>query len=126
MQMRLNLPANSNIPAPTINGEPIAVVNDFKYLGSYMSSSEKDVNNRITLAWAAFHKLKVILTSKTGKPSDKIKMRLFDTACVSILLYGCETWTLTAQQAKKLNVYARTCYRIILGIVQSESHTTNK
>jgi hypothetical protein len=32
-QMRLNIPANSNIPAPTINGEPIAVVNDFKYLG---------------------------------------------------------------------------------------------
>jgi hypothetical protein len=57
-QMRFNLPVNSNIPAPTINGESIAVVNVFKYLGSYMSSSEKDVNNRITLAWVAFHKLK--------------------------------------------------------------------
>jgi hypothetical protein len=53
-------------------------------------------------------------------------MRLFDAACVSILLCGCETWTLTAQQAKKLDVYARTCYCIILGIVQSESHTTNE
>ncbi len=40
---------------PTNNGEPIAVVNDFKYLGSYMSSSEKDINDRIALAWFAFH-----------------------------------------------------------------------
>jgi hypothetical protein len=53
-------------------------------------------------------------------------MRFFDAACASILLYGCETWMLTAQQAKKLDVYARTCYRIILGIAQSESHTTNE
>jgi hypothetical protein len=73
-QMRLNLPANSNIPAPTINGEPIAVVNDFKYLGSYMSSSEKDVNNRITLAWVAFHKLKAnIYALYQPKPSTSHK-----------------------------------------------------
>jgi hypothetical protein len=69
--LRLNLTAKFNMSKPTINGEPIEVVNDFKYLGSYMSSSEKDVNNRITLAWVAFHKLKAILTSETGKPSNK-------------------------------------------------------
>jgi hypothetical protein len=91
-----------------------------------MSSSEKDVNNRIALTSAVFHKLNPIPISRIGKPTVKIKLRLFNAACMSILLYGCETWLLNAQLTKKLDVLARICYRIKLGIVQSESHITNK
>jgi hypothetical protein len=125
-QMRLNQPATSSPPPPLIiDGQSIEIVDEFKYLGSYMGSTEKDVANRIALAWGAFNKLKPILT-RTGKPSVKLKLRLFNAACISILLYGCESWVLTAQQANKFDVFARTCYRIILGIRQSEAHITNK
>ena len=125
-QLRLNQSTTSaQTPPLLIDGQSIAIVEEFKYLGSYMASTDKDVSMRIALAWTAFNKLKPILTSKTGKPSVKIKMRLFTAACISILLYGCETWVLTTQQGNKLDVYARTCYRIMLGIRQSETHTTN-
>ena len=124
--MRLNLLANSPpLPPLHIDGQPIAIVENFKYLGSYIGDTDKDIRNRIALAWAAFAKLKPILTSRTGKPTVKLKLRLFNAACISILLYGCESWVLTKDQVNKLNVYARTCYRIMLGISQSEAHMTN-
>jgi hypothetical protein len=126
-QMRLNVPTNSSpIPPLYINNEPIEIVNEFKYLGSYMGSTDKDINSRIALAWAAFAKLKPILTSRTGKPSKALKLQLFNAACISILLYGCETWVISEKQANKLDIFARTCYRIILGIKQSETHMTNE
>ena len=96
---------------------------DFKYLGSYVGSSEKDINIRIGLAWGAFNKLRSLLTSKTL--SNQLKLRLFNAACISVLLYGCECWLLNASSTKKLDVFARTCYRLILNIDQSEDHTRN-
>ena len=124
-QMRLNQPNNT---APIvnlgINGEDIATVKDFKYLGAHMESTEKDVQARIGLAWAAFHKLEPIL--KSAKTPLNFKIRLFNAACVSILLYGCETWVLTKDLANDLDIFARKAYRIILGIRQSETHWTNE
>ena len=43
-----------------------------------------------------------------------------------MLLYGSETWILTEILIEKLNIYARKCYRIILGIKQSRDHLTNQ
>ena len=39
------------------SGSVIKQVEDFKYLGSYLSSTAKDVNVRIGCAWAAIKKL---------------------------------------------------------------------
>ena len=44
--------------ALTLNGENIEVVSDFKYLGSMMASSERDIKIRKGQAWAAFWKQK--------------------------------------------------------------------
>ncbi|CAF1086036.1 unnamed protein product [Didymodactylos carnosus] len=38
----------------TPNGEPIELVADFKYLGSMMASSEKDMKHHKSLAWVVF------------------------------------------------------------------------
>jgi hypothetical protein len=108
-----------------IDGRDIAIVKDFKYLGAYVGSTANDIKHRIALAWVAFDKLKGILRSP--KPSlQRIKMRLFKAACVSTLLYGCETWVLTEAQSEQLDIFARTCYRIMLGIYQAEVHMTNE
>ena len=43
-------------------------------------------------------------------------------------IYNCaaETWILTATLLEKLDIFARTCYRIILGIKHSQDHVTNE
>ena len=39
-----------------VNGQPIAIVDDFKYLGSYIGSTNKDIEAKIGLTWSAFAK----------------------------------------------------------------------
>ncbi|CAF0774491.1 unnamed protein product [Brachionus calyciflorus] len=53
-------------------------------------------------------------------------MGIFNATCISVLLYGCESWTLTEASSEKLNCLVRTFYRITCGIKQSESHMTNE
>ena len=99
--MSLNQSFNLSSTDPlAIKGQPINIVEDFKYLGSYIGSTELDVYVRIGLAWAAFFKLKSILRSPKIKLNFKI--RLFK-ACISILLYGCETWILTETSKEPRN-----------------------
>lgn len=122
--MMLNLDPNAAPPANlTANGKPIVIVKDFKYLGSYMASTERDVKTRIGLARTAFHRIEFIL--KAPKLSVKMKMRIFNALIVSILLYGCEAWVLDDKLRKDLDVFARKCYRTMLGIIQSDAHMTN-
>ena len=58
------------------------------YLGSSVSSTEKDIDTRLTKAWTAIDKLSVIWKSDM---TDRIKRSFFQAAVVSILLYGCTT-----------------------------------
>ena len=73
--------------------------------GSSVSSTEKDIDTRLTKAWTAIDKLSIIWKSDL---TDKMKRSFFQAAVVSILLYGCTTWTLTKRLEKKLDGnYAR-------------------
>ena len=67
--------------------------------GSSVSSTEKDIDTRLTKTWSAIERLSIIWTSKR---IDKMKRSFFQAAVVSILLYGCTTWTLTKRLEKKL------------------------
>ena len=55
---------------------------------------------RITKAWTAIDKLSIIWKSDM---TDKRKRSFFQAAVVSILLYGCTTWTLTKRLEEKLD-----------------------
>ena len=65
-----------------------------------VSSTETDINTPLAKAWSAIDKLSVIWKSDL---TDKIKRSFFQAAVVSILLYGCTTWTLTKRMEKKLD-----------------------
>ena len=43
----------------------------------------------------------ILVVSKVKKSLDKIKRNFFQAAVVSVLLYGCTTWTLTECIEKK-------------------------
>ena len=84
----------------TLNGTSLKLVDKFPYLGSSVSSTEKDIDTRLTKAWTAIDRLTIIWKSE---PTDKMKRSFFQAAVVSILLYGCTTWTLTKRLKKKLD-----------------------
>ena len=65
-----------------------------------VSSTEKGIDTRLIKAWTAIDKLSVIWKSDL---TDKIKRSFCQAAFVSILLYGCTTWTLKKRLEKKLD-----------------------
>ena len=84
----------------TLDGTSLKLVDKFTYLGSSVSPTEKDIETRLTKTWTAIDKLSIIWKSDL---TDKIIYSFFQAATVSILLYGCTTWTLTKRLDKKLN-----------------------
>ena len=78
----------------------IYIYDKFTYLGSSVESTEKDIETRLTKAWTAINRLSTIWKSDL---TDKMKRSFFQAAVVSILLYGCTTWTLTKRLEKKLD-----------------------
>ncbi|XP_072033128.1 uncharacterized protein [Amphiura filiformis] len=91
---------NKGITIKTNNGTQIEEVPDFKYLGAWMKSSEKDVKIRKAAAWRACNGMAKIWKSSL---SARFKQRLFTATVESVLLYGCEAWTVTSKLAKELD-----------------------
>ena len=83
----------------TLDGTSLKLVDKSTYLGSSVSSTEKDIDTQLTKAWTAIDRLSIIWESNL---SDKMKRSFFQAAVVSILLYGCTTWTLIKRLEKKL------------------------
>ena len=59
-----------------------------------------------------------------SKLSKELKTRFFQATVESILLYGCESWSLTVQLEKSLDGTYTRMLRTVFG-VRWESHTTN-
>ena len=76
------------------------MVSDYVYLGSYISSSEKDFLTRKGMAWAACNALHKIWASNLSRA---FKLKIFKAAIEPILLYGSETWTLSTKLEKRLD-----------------------
>ena len=83
-----------------LDGTSLKLVDKFIYLGSSVSSTEKDIDTRLTKAWTAIDRLSIIWISDL---TDKMKHSFFQAAVVLILLYGCTTWTLSKRLKKKLD-----------------------
>ena len=81
-------------------GTSLKLVDKFTYLGSSVSSTKKGIDTQLTKAWTAIDRLSIIWKSNL---TDKMKRSFFQAAVVSILLYGCTTWTLTKRLEKKLD-----------------------
>ena len=86
-------------------GGPLNLVDTFTYLRSNVSSTENDINTRLAKAWTTINWLPAIWKSDL---TDKTKCIFFNAAVISILQYGCNTWTLTNCMEKNYTGVLRT------------------
>ena len=75
-----------------LSGDRIKQVEDFKYLGSYIASTEHDVHSRLGKVWDALDQLDKIW--KSNLPAN-LKRNFFQEGVEPVLLYGLVSWTLT-------------------------------
>ena len=119
-----SLAYNTENPPPlrTRDGTELEYKRDFKYLGSWVDSSEKDIAVRKALAWKALNGMSKIWSSSMN---PELKKRFFLATVESILLYGRESWAMTEAQEKSLNgTYTRMLRKALNE--HGTSHTTNE
>lgn len=109
-----------------VDGQKLETVNSFKYLGAIVSDegSKKEILSRIAQATAALTKLKYIWNDQNISTASKI--RLMRSLVISILLYACESWTLTAETEKRIQSAEMRCYRRLLGISYKDRITNEE
>ena len=52
--------------------------------------------------------------------SRKLKIKIYRTIILSVVLYGCETWSLTLREERKLRVFENMVLRRIFGPSRDE------
>ena len=104
------LRTNNQQEAPvTIEGAAVEDVSEFVYLGSKMSKTEgtdEDIKARIKKAQQAFAILRPVW--KSTAISVKRKLWVFHSSVKAVLLYGSETWKVTANISKKIQTFVLT------------------
>ena len=108
-----------------VNGEKLKTVQSFKYLGAIVTDegSMPEKRSGIAQTIAALTKLKIIWNDKNIDLSAKI--RLLRSLVMSIFLYSCETWTLTAEIERNIQTMEMRSFRCLLGISYKD-HITNE
>ena len=110
------LRTNNQQEAPvTIEGTAVEDVSEFVYLGSKIrkkGGTNKDIKASIKKAQQAFAILRPVW--KSTAISIKTKLRVFNSNVKAVLLYGSETWKVTANISKKIQPFVNKCLWRIL------------
>ena len=109
----------------TCRGENIKQVDTFKYLGCTITPDAKsdfEIRKRIGMSKSTFNNMKCIFTNKSIHLTTKIKT--LKAYIWSILLYGCECWTLTKDTERRLEAAEIWFIRRILRVSWTETWKT--
>ena len=111
-----------------VKGQKLGTVTSFKHLGAVVSydGSKPEVLSRIAQGTAAFTKLKPIWRDNNIILSLGSKVKLMRSLVISIFLYACESWTLTAELEKRTKAFEMRCYRRLLNISYKDHVTNNE
>jgi hypothetical protein len=80
-------------------------VEEFKYLGTTLTNQNsitEEIKSRLRPGSACYHSVQNLLSSRFLYKNLKIK--ICRTIILPVVLYGCETWSLTLREERKLRV----------------------
>ena len=107
----------------TLDDSNLEVANDLKYLGSWIGSSEHDIQVRKALAWKTCNALSKIWKSSLSRCINEC---LFQAIVESILLYGAESWPMTNKIQKQLDGYYTRVVRAAFNISWKDKKTNQE
>jgi hypothetical protein len=91
-------------------------VEQFKYLGTAVTDQncvQEEIKSRLKVGNACYYLVQNILSSSLL--SKNIKIKIYRTVILCIVLYGCETWSLILWEERRLRVFENRVLRGILG-----------
>ena len=67
------------------------------------NSISEENKSRLRLGNACYHSVQNILSSRLL--SKNLKIKIYRTIILPVVLYGCKTWSLTLREERKLRVF---------------------
>src|SRR5215469_9468837 len=86
-----------------IDNSAIERVEDFKYLGTTLTnqnSIQEEIKSRLKLENACYYSVQNLLSASLL--SKTLKIKIYRTIILPGVLYGCETWSLTMREERRL------------------------
>jgi hypothetical protein len=74
---------------------------------------EEEIKRRLNSGNACYHSVQNLLPSRLL--SKNLKIRIYKTIILPLVLYGCETWSLTLREEYRLRVFENRVLRKIFG-----------
>ena len=102
----------------TVDGGEVPFTTKFKYLSSTLSSSltdDDEIDARVKAAAGAFASVRQNFFASQQIRSCH-KSAAYEGLILSILLFGCETWAVTADLMRRLQSFHNRCVRTMCGI----------
>ena len=91
-------------------------VEELKYLGTTLTNQNsiaEEIKSTLRSGNACYHSVQNLLSSRLL--SKNLKIKIYRTIILLVVLYGCETWSLTLREERKLRVFENMMLRRILG-----------
>ena len=91
-------------------------VEEFQYLGTTLTIQtyiREEIKSRLRSGNACYHSVQNLLSSRLL--SKKLKIKIYITIILPVVLYGCEAWSLTLREERKLRVFENMVLRRIFG-----------
>jgi hypothetical protein len=92
-------------------------VSQFKYLGATVTNQnfiKEDIKRRLNSGNACYQSVQNLLSSRLL--SKNLKIRIYKTIILPVVLYGCETWSLTLREEHRLSVFENRVLRRVFGL----------
>jgi uncharacterized membrane protein len=118
MPRHQNSGQNQNI---RIANESFVKVVKFKYLGKTLTNQNDihdEIKSRLNSGNACYYSVQNILSSRLI--SKNLKMKIYKTVILPVVLYGCETWSLTLREEHRLRVSENRVLRRVFGPKRDE------
>ena len=91
------------------------------YLGTTLTnqnSIQEEIKSRLKLGNACYYSVQNLLSSCLL--SKKLKIKIYRTIILPVVLYGCETWSLTLREERRLRVFENGVLRRVFGPKRDE------
>ena len=108
-------------------GEDIDILESFTYLGSIIlnnGGSRQEVLRRIDLVHIVMDLLSTSIW-RCWYLCRRTNIRIFRSLVITVLLYGCETWTLNTDLKRRIDVFGNKCLRRIMGYRWNDCQISN-
>jgi hypothetical protein len=77
-----------------------------------------EIKSRLNLGNTCYHSVQSLLSSRLL--SRNVKVKIYKTIILPVVLYGCETWSLTQREEHRLMVFENRVQRRIFGPKRDE------